>query len=34
LEPEQAVAAATAGEVEVLDSRRMGRACMLDRLWE
>jgi Transposase DDE domain len=34
LEPEQAVAAATAGEVEVLDSRRMGGAWVLDRLWE
>ena len=34
LEPEQAVAAAAAGEVEVLDSRRMGGAWVLDRLWE
>jgi DDE family transposase len=34
LEPEQAVAAAAAGEVEVLDSRRMGGAWVLGRLWE
>jgi hypothetical protein len=34
LDPEQAVAAATAGEVEVLDSRRLGGAWALDRLWE
>jgi hypothetical protein len=34
LEPEQAVAAAAAGEVEVLDARRMGGAWVLDRLWE
>lgn len=34
LEPEQAVAAAVAGEVEVLDARRMGGAWVLDRLWE
>ena len=34
LEPEQAVAAAAAAEVEVLDSRRMGGAWVLDRLWE
>ena len=34
LEPEQAVAAAAAGEVEVLDSRRMGGAWVLDRLME
>jgi hypothetical protein len=34
LEPEQAAAAAAAGEVEVLDSRRMGGAWVLDRLWE
>ena len=34
LEPEQAVAAAAAGEVEVLDSRRMGGSWVLDRLWE
>ena len=35
LTPEQAAAAATAGgEVEVLDSRRLGGAWTLDRLWE
>jgi hypothetical protein len=34
LEPEQAVAAAAAGEVEVLDSRRLGGAWVLGRLWE
>jgi DDE family transposase len=34
LEPGQAVAAAAAGEVEVLDSRRMGGAWVLGRLWE
>jgi hypothetical protein len=38
LEPEQALAAALAAahaaEVEVLDSRRLGGAWMLDRLWE
>jgi Transposase DDE domain len=34
LEPEQAAAAAAAGEVEVLDARRMGGAWVLDRLWE
>jgi Transposase DDE domain len=34
LEPEQAIAAACAGEVEVLDSRRLGGAWVLDRLWE
>jgi hypothetical protein len=34
LEPGQAVAAAAAGEVEVLDSRRMGGAWVLARLWE
>ena len=33
LEPELAAAAA-AGEVEVLDSRRLGGAWVLDRLWE
>jgi hypothetical protein len=33
LEPEQAIAAARAGEVEVLDSRRLGGAWVLDRLW-
>jgi hypothetical protein len=34
LEPEQAIAAATAGEVEVLEARRLGGAWVLDRLWE
>ena len=35
LTPEQAAAAATAGgQVEVLDSRRLGGAWTLDRLWE
>jgi hypothetical protein len=34
LEPGQAVAAAAAGEVEVLDSRRMGGAWVLGRIWE
>ena len=34
LEPELAVAAAAGGEVEVLDSRRLGGAWVLDRLWE
>ena len=34
LDPAQAVAAAAAGEVEVLDSRRMGGAWVLARLWE
>ena len=36
LTPEQAVAAATTagGEVEVLDSRRLGGAWTLDRMWE
>ena len=34
LDPAQAVAAAAAGEVEVLDSRRMGGAWVLGRLWE
>jgi Transposase DDE domain len=34
LEPEQAVAAAAGTEVEVLDSRRMGGAWVLDRVWE
>jgi hypothetical protein len=34
LEPEQAIAAARAGEVEVLDSRRLGGASVLDQLWE
>ena len=34
LEPEQAVAAAAVGEVQVLDARRMGGSWVLDRLWE
>jgi Transposase DDE domain len=34
LDPAEAVASATAGEVEVLDSRRMGGAWVLARLWE
>ncbi len=33
LTPEQAAAAAGGGEVEVLDSRRLGGAWTLDRLW-
>jgi len=34
LDPDRAVAAAAAGEIEVLDSRRLGGAWVLDRLWE
>jgi Transposase DDE domain len=34
LEPEQAVAAAASGQVEVIDSRRLGGAWVLDRIWE
>jgi hypothetical protein len=34
LTPEQAAAAAGGGEVEVLESRRLGGAWTLDRLWE
>jgi len=34
LEPGQAVAAAAAAEVEVIDSRWMGGAWVLDRVWE
>ncbi|MQA17351.1 MAG: IS1634 family transposase, partial [Pseudonocardiaceae bacterium] len=34
LEPEAAVAAAAGAEVEVLDSRRLGGAWTLDRLWD
>jgi hypothetical protein len=34
LEPDQAVAAAAGTEVESLDSRRLGGAWTLDRLWE
>jgi hypothetical protein len=34
LTPEQAASAASGAEVEVLDSRRLGAAWTLDRLWE
>jgi hypothetical protein len=34
LDPQQAIAAAHTGEVDVLDSRRFGGAWVLDRLWE
>jgi hypothetical protein len=35
LDPQQAVAASAAGaEIEVLDSRRLGGAWLLDRLWQ
>jgi hypothetical protein len=34
LDPGQAVAAAASGEVDVLDSRRLGGAWVLDRIWE
>jgi Transposase DDE domain len=34
LDPGKAVAAAVAGEVEVIDSRRMGAAWVLGRLWD
>ena len=34
LTPEQGAVAAAAGEVEVLDSRRLGGAWTLDRIWE
>src|ERR687898_3081633 len=34
LTPEQAAAATAGGEVEVLDSRRLGGAWTLDRVWE
>jgi hypothetical protein len=34
LDPQQAMTAGQAGEVEVLDSRRLGGAWVLDRLWE
>jgi Transposase DDE domain len=33
LEPEQAIAAAHTGDIEVLDSRRFGGAWVLDQLW-
>jgi hypothetical protein len=34
LDPQQAIAAGHAGEIEVLDSRRFGGAWVLDQLWE
>src|SRR3954451_22454432 len=34
LAPEQAVAAAAGTEVEVIDSRQLGGAWTLDRIWE
>jgi hypothetical protein len=34
LDPQPAVRAAAGAEVEVLDSRRLGRAWVLDRVWE
>ncbi|MCI4675009.1 hypothetical protein K9U37_08915 [Mycolicibacterium litorale] len=34
LDPQQAIAAAHTGEIEVLDSRRFGGAWVLDRLWD
>jgi Transposase DDE domain len=34
LEPEQAVSAAAGAEVEIVDSRRLGGAWTLDRIWE
>jgi hypothetical protein len=34
LTPEQAATAAAAGEVEILDARRLGGAWTLDRVWE
>jgi len=34
LTPEQAMSAAAGADVEVLDSRRLGGAWMLDRIWE
>ena len=34
LDPQQAVGAAVGAEVEVVDSRRLGGAWVLDRLWE
>ena len=34
LTPEQAIAAAHGAEVEVVDSRRLGGAWTLDRVWE
>jgi len=34
LDPQQVIAGAQAGEIEVLDSRRFGGAWVLDRLWD
>jgi transposase len=34
LDPEQAIAAAQTGEIDILDSRRFGGAWLLDQLWE
>jgi hypothetical protein len=34
LDPDQAIAAAHTGQIEILDSRRFGGAWLLDRLWE
>ena len=34
LDPEQAITAAHTGEIEILDSRRVGGAWVLDQLWE
>jgi hypothetical protein len=34
LDPEQAIAAAPTGEIDVLDSRRFGGAWVLERLWD
>ncbi|MGI8947978.1 MAG: IS1634 family transposase, partial [Ornithinimicrobium sp.] len=34
LTPEQAITATATGEVEVLDSRRLGGAWTLDQLWQ
>ena len=34
LDPEQAITAAHTGEIEILDSRRVGGAWVLDQLWD
>jgi hypothetical protein len=34
LDPQQAIAAARTGQIEILDSRRFGGAWLLDQLWE
>jgi hypothetical protein len=34
LDPQQAIAAAHTGQIEILDSRRFGGAWLLDQLWE